>query len=125
MSSDLKRGRLQGVVITLTVAALIGCGVLVVQWWLNRMPDLGAPVYPRSAVERTIENDEYGITTYYVTAPTNRDELFDFYEKRGADCSEGICFDDLECGTYYAYISGTVQGVTRYALEVRKEGCSP
>lgn len=114
---------MQGLLIALALIVLLAAAALALQWWRNRPPDLGAPVYPRSTIERSIENTEDQITTHYVIAPATRDELFDFYESRAADCSEGMCFDELACGTYYAFIGGTTQGVTRYALEIRKEGC--
>jgi hypothetical protein len=124
---DLWRGRLQGIAIALAAITLIGGAAALGIWWVNRprTPNLGAPIYRGSTLERSIENAEDRITTHYLLAPADREQLFDYYRSTGADCSEGMCHADLTpCGTYYAYISGTTEGVTRYALEIRREDCS-
>ena len=82
MTDDLRRGRVQGIVIALGIVAIAGIGIALAVWYLNRpqTPDVGAPVYQGAKLERTIENHEDAITSYYFLAPANRDQLFDFVD---------------------------------------------
>src|SRR5438105_2469834 len=117
MNDDLARGRLQGILIALAAVVLIAGLAALGYWWLNRpqTPNVGAPVYSGSKLESTINNTADQITTHYLLAPASRNDLFDFYKGKGADCSEGMCSGEVTpCGKYYAYISGTTNGVTRY-----------
>lgn len=123
MTSDLHRGRWQGILIAVAILIILGAGYLLVTWWNTRTPDVGAPVYPGSTLENTIETAP-GDTTYHLTAPAARESLFAFYQSEGASCGEGMCYGPITpCGEYYAYISGTTQGVTRIALEVDTSTC--
>jgi hypothetical protein len=114
---------MQGLLIAVAILAILGVVYLLVTWWNGRVPDIGAPIYPGSRLENTILTAP-GDVTYHLTTPATRESLFAFYQNEGATCGEGMCYGPASpCGDYYAYISGTTQGVTRIALEVDTSTC--